>query len=100
MEKDGVEICAIDDKRQITAVFGCTMNGHFLPMQLIYKGTTSRCHPLKIGSPNHWSNEKTMEEYITNILLPYIRSKREELKLSRSIGDIWKDNAQPAYSNC
>ena len=46
MEKSGtkrVEITAIDDKRQITAVFACLLAGSFLSIQLIYKGTTARC---------------------------------------------------------
>ena len=37
MAKEGskrVEICAIDDKRQLTAVFGCSMIGDFLSVQL------------------------------------------------------------------
>ena len=45
MEKEGakrVELVGIDDKRQITAVFAGTMAGHFLPIQLIYKGKTSK----------------------------------------------------------
>ena len=36
MEKKGVksvEIVAIDDKRQITAVLACTLDGTFLPVQ-------------------------------------------------------------------
>ena len=48
MAKEGskrVEICGMDDKRQITAVFGCNMIGEFLPVQLIYKGKTDKCHP-------------------------------------------------------
>lgn len=39
MEKEGakrVEITAVDDKRQITAVFAGTLMGDFLPPQLIY----------------------------------------------------------------
>ena len=46
MEKEGskrVEITGKDDKRQITAVLAGTVNGNFLPVQLIYKGTTKRC---------------------------------------------------------
>ena len=31
-----VEIDGKDDKRQITAVFGCSMAGDFLPPQLVY----------------------------------------------------------------
>jgi hypothetical protein len=33
-----VDIVGMDDKRQITAVFGCTMEGEFLPPQIIYGG--------------------------------------------------------------
>ena len=43
MEKEGqkrVEIVAADDRRQITAVFAGSLTGHFLPPQLIYKGST------------------------------------------------------------
>ena len=48
MEKEGskrVEIVAVDDKRQITAVFAGSLTGDFLPPQLIYKGTTKWCLP-------------------------------------------------------
>ena len=33
-----VEISGIDEKRQIMALFACTMAGHFLPIKLIYGG--------------------------------------------------------------
>ena len=87
MEKEGskrVEIVAVDDKRQITAVFTGSLAGDFLPPQLIYKGTTKRCLP-GVNFPsdwhithshNHWSNESTMKAYIEKILLPYIGGKR------------------------
>ena len=92
MEKEGskrVEIVAVDDKRQITAVFAGSLTGDFLPPQLIYKGTTKRCLP-GVNFPadwhithshNHWSNESTMKAYINEILLPYISQKRKERKL-------------------
>ena len=93
MEKQGakrVEIVAVDDKRQITAVFTGSLTGDFLPPQLIYKGTISRCLPSIDFPPdwhitcseNHWSNESTMKAYIEKILLPYVSRKRKELKLS------------------
>ena len=92
MEKEGskrVEIVAVDDKRQITAVFAGSLTGDFLPPQLIYQGTTQRClPPVKFPpewhithSHNHWSNESTMKGYIEKIILPYITKKKEELKL-------------------
>ena len=92
MDKEGskrVEIVAVDDKRQITAVFAGSLAGDFLPLQLIYKGTTKRCLP-QVNFPsdwhithshNHWSNENTMKAYIEEILIPYVSEKRKELKL-------------------
>ena len=78
-----VVIANSDDKRQITAVFAATMTGKYLPVQLIYKGTTSRCHPKVLfpkawdifHSKNHWSNEVTMHRYIENIILPLSTTK-------------------------
>ena len=43
MEQEGakrVELVAKDDKRQITAVFGASFTGDFLPPQLVYQGKT------------------------------------------------------------
>ena len=95
MEKRGckrVKISAADDKRQITAVFACSMSGTFLPVQLIYKGTTQRCLPTFAfpsdwhitHTANHWSSEVTMIDYIKKIIVPYVTEKRKELKLSSS----------------
>lgn len=85
-----VEISAKDDKRQITAVFACALSGSFLPIQLIYQGTTRRCLPSVTFpsdwhvtcSSNHWSNETTMVEYIKQIIIPYVAETRVKLKLS------------------
>jgi len=54
MDKRGVkrvEMIGTSDKRQITAVFCGTMTGDFLPVQVIYKGKTPRCHP-RFGFPS------------------------------------------------
>ena len=40
-----VEIIGGSDKCQIAALFCCSLVGDFLPIQVIYKGKTSRCHP-------------------------------------------------------
>ena len=87
--KARVEIIQKDDKRQITTVLGGTMAGDFLPIQLVYQGTTCRCLPSFkfpqdwdiMYSANHWSNEETMKMYLHNIIFPYIRGKKEELGL-------------------
>ena len=93
MAKEGskrVEIVGIEDKRQITAVFGGTMTGDFLPPQIIYQGKTPKCLP-KVVFPeswhvtftqNHWANEKTTIDYLNMILLPYIEEKRKALSVT------------------
>ena len=84
MERKGskrIEIKGLHDKRQITAVFCGTLVGEFLPMQLIYGGKTNQCHPPYsfpidwhiTHTPNHWSNEDTMLDYINNIIVPYVK---------------------------
>ena len=71
-ETKRVEIAVINDKQQITAIFVCTLARKFLPMQLIYQGTTTKCHPKGVQFPvdklifhteNHLANETTMIEY-------------------------------------
>jgi len=94
LEQEGarrVEVVGLTDKRLITAVFCGSLLGDFLPVQIIYKGKTSRCHPryaFPAGwqvthSPNHWSTETTMIEYVKDIIIPYVKKARE-------IFDEWK----------
>ena len=93
MEQEGakrVEIDGKDDKRQITAVFGCSMSGDFLPPQLVYQGKTSKCLPSFTFpsdwsityTANHWCNEDTMELYINDIIFPYLWQTRQSLNRS------------------
>jgi len=83
-----VNLAGKGDKRQITACFAGSMAGDFLPPQLVYGGKTLRCLPWvtfpsdwhMTYSPTHWCNKSTMEDYIDEIILPYIRIKRKELQ--------------------
>ena len=88
MEKRGskrVEIAGNNNKEQITLVLCGTMTGDFLAPQVIYKGTTPRCHPNYsflcewniTHSPKRWSNEETMKKYIQEIIIPYEESIRD-----------------------
>lgn len=43
-----------DDKLQVATVFATTRTGEYLSVQLIYKHTTSRCHP-KVLFPEAWN---------------------------------------------
>ena len=90
MEKQGekrVEMVGVNDKRQITAIFCGTILGDFLPIQLVYKGKTNRCRPRFAfppdwhitHSPNHWSTEETMLQYVEHIIVPYVEKVREDV---------------------
>ena len=94
MERSGtrqVEIAGLGDKRQITAVLAGTLTGDFLPPQLIYTGKTPACHARNVAfppdwhithSPNHWSNEQTVNDYVAEIIVPYINKIRERIGCS------------------
>ena len=66
-----------------------TKSGHYLPRQIIYAGKTPRCLPTPkfpadwhiTYTENHWSNQVTTLQYITNVLLPYVTQKKSELGL-------------------
>ena len=90
MDKQGVkrvEVAGANDKRLITAIYCGSLTGDFLPLQVIYQGKTPRCHPRFqfpsdwdiTHAPKHWSTEETMVQYIHNIIIPYVESKRETL---------------------
>ena len=87
-----VEMIGVNDKHQITAVFCGNALRDFLPLQLIYKGKSSCCHPRFefpsdwniTHSPNHWSNEDTMLQYIDNIILPYVAKVRDDIGAAKA----------------
>ena len=64
------------------ATLAGTLDGTFLPIQLIYQGKTSQCHPKYkfpkgfhiTESENHWSNSSTMIDYVDKIIKPYVRN--------------------------
>ena len=89
MDKTNEKFVPISDSadyRQITGTFSVTASGKFLPIQLIYKEKTDRCHR-KFKFPkefhvthteNHWSNERKAIELVNNILIPYVKQIREK----------------------
>ena len=107
MDKKGakcIKIATVDDKCMITAVFANSLSGNFLPIQLVYKGTTQKCLPKNVSFPknwhitcsaNHWSNETTMIAHLNHIIIPYINTKCKELSLDQgcpalAIFDVFK----------
>ena len=108
-----VEIAGLSDKRMITAVVASTLSGDMLPVQLIYDGKTDRCHPQGVKflsdwnithSDNHWSTNKTMEEYADIILIPYVNRVKKEQKLPKCqkslvILDMFKCHQDRAFQD-
>lgn len=81
-----VAVIGAEDKRQITACITSSLDGDLLPLQLIFQGKTHACHPPRTDSArdahvhithseNHWSNVQTMQQWIEEVLLPYIDRK-------------------------
>ena len=58
---------------------GCDYDKVFLYPQILYEGKTNRCHPLVrfpegwdvSHTPNHWSNEASMIQYLQTIVIPF-----------------------------
>ena len=85
-----VEVCGLDDKREITALLTATLSGQLLSPQLLYAGKTPRCHPCQslpsgwdiYHSPTLWSTEDTILHIVKEII-PYVSATRECLGLSQ-----------------
>ena len=85
-----VPIKGLTDKRNITLPFVISLNGDFLPMQLIYQGETKASQPRGFDfprgfavtqNPKHYSNELETLNLLENIIQPYVALKRKELNL-------------------
>ena len=79
-------------KESITATFGITYSGKFLPMQLIYKGKTQRSFS-RVNFPSsfsvsanskHFSNTQKSLKFLDEIIIPYVEKEREALNLDKN----------------
>ena len=95
-----VSIAGLSDKRIITGTFTITLNGHFVPMQLIYGGETKQSLPrFKFPdgfslscNPKHFSNAMESIKLINEIIIPYVQSQRKELgKPKQATLDTFQD---------
>ena len=66
------------------------MTGQFLPLQLIYQGTTDWCLPKGVEFPddwdvtctaNHWTNKLKAIQHLQMVVFPYVKERKVELKL-------------------
>ena len=88
-----IDMIGFDDKRELTVLLAVSLSGVLLPLQVIYAGKTTRCHPNVTTlagwhlthSPSNWSTKETMLDYVDTILAPYMAKQREELGLAPDI---------------
>ena len=98
-----VPIKGSTEKRRITATFTITLDGHFLPVQLIYGGKTSKSLPRVnfpksfslSANPKHYSNEQESIKVLEEIIIPYVKKERERLGMEKDqaallIMDVFK----------
>jgi hypothetical protein len=122
LEKKGaksVPITSIDDKREITVVLACTAAGELLCPQIIYQGSTERCHPPETvnfpegwdiwHSKSHWCTHETMTRFIVNVLEPWATKVKFDLDFPENqrglvILDVYKAHRTPdvleEFSKC
>lgn len=92
-----VSVTGQDDKRQITAVVGVTLEGELLGLQLIFQGQERNRKQHKAvpvldpnfvlrlahagwhltQTPNHWSSQQSMRDYVDFVITPFVRAKRQ-----------------------
>ena len=82
-----VSIKGATDKRTITVTFTISLEGEFLPMQIIYGGKTKKSIPpvmfpkgfLVTANEKYYSNEEESIKMIEQIIIPYIERQKEIL---------------------
>ena len=87
-----VSISGSADKRSITATFVETLDGSFLPYQLIYKGKTTQSL-LKLDFPDgfslivnkkHFSSTQESIKFLKEIVIPFVYKKKIRIEKSES----------------
>ena len=87
-----VHTSGLSGKRSMTTNFTITLNGKFLPMQLIYWGKTNQSLPkfeFPVGfslsaNPKHYNNTTEYIKLIKEIIIPYIEKERTLLKFPKT----------------
>ena len=110
-----VPIVGSDDERQITGVpvVSAADTDNFVGVQLIWTGTTDRCHPKDVKkddklfhthSSNHWSTPESMLDLIDRVLVPHIEvvikvHKLSPLQKAILVLDVWKHHLSLPFNN-
>ena len=102
-----VSVIGGDEKRAFTVMVTITSAGLLLPFQAIYQGKTDRSCP-STEAPYHkeavaagfwfehsktktyWSNQRTMQLFVSNILAPYFDNMKRKLGLPPQQRSLWQ----------
>ena len=100
-----VAVLGAEDKRQITACIASSLHGDLLPLQLIFQGKTPRSLPPVTPeslvaqvhltfTDNHWSSQATMQQYISEVIMPHAERCITSHRLSADaqillVLDVW-----------
>lgn len=102
-----VSLIGADEKRAFTALLSICANGFALPIQAVFEGLTDKSCPtpaaphyadcIKAGfrfvpsekKGNHWSNQRTMQRFVNEILAPYLDTQKALIGLPQSQKSLW-----------
>ncbi len=114
-----VPIVGKEEKRAFTLVVAVSAGGDLLPLYSIFQGKTDRSCPSKkslgyaeseemgflfvpSGTGTYWASLETMQHWVSKILVPYWKRKKEELGLPQSQEcilelDVWAVHRSAAF---
>ncbi|KAF8142219.1 hypothetical protein K438DRAFT_1444422, partial [Mycena galopus ATCC 62051] len=114
-----VSVVGKEEKRAFTTVVTLSDDGKLLPFQCVFAGCTKRSRPdedarghrelvelgcmfVSSGTENHWSNQQTTQDFITDIVAPYLEETKERLHLppaQKSLLhlDVWSVQRSEAF---
>jgi hypothetical protein len=102
-----VSVVGEEEKRAFTGMTSVSNSGVLLPFQAVYVGKSIRSCPNRSansyndaesagfrfefsGTGTYWSNPKTMQSFVNNILVPYFAEQKKKLGLPPSQKCIWQ----------
>lgn len=89
---EGDDLDGGNGTRSTIGLIAATMSGNILPFQLVYDGDSAECHPSFsfpddfsiFHQPRESSNKESILNFMTKIVLPYVRKVRCEKGLKAS----------------
>ncbi len=93
-----VSTLGAEEKRAVTVLTSLTNDGHLLPFQTVYKGSSNLSLPKKNSrsmaearaagflfesshTSTYWSTQATMQNFVNNVLAPYFAAVKLQLGL-------------------